>query len=1032
MLPPPPLLLLLLLGVHTAQSSQLDIRAVSVTTGVREVVLDNGAPTPHAGGPPLRPVTKEDERPIVVVPAGRPAIVPAASVTTPLAGGDAQDTDITADEEDEDEEDQPLRLRPLGELPTRVPLGELPIQPAPPPPPVDFPVWVPPQAAAASGPLREFLQPALNVSQDFETAERTGYTIRVSTATDLPAATDAFIADATASGHALFAGARAAILLALQQSAVDVMRSQSQPPLTAAQWVEAVALDPANAPLAAEYAAQARRVAVRIGGWSSQEFDDAARPLYNHARGDEHVATLLGSLARMIRPSVVVERGGGGYVTPFLLQALAENVADFSQEVQQAAGGAPSNYLRPWYFEKHQDEAAESGSTVLVRQERFAPVLHCIHSAGEPSAAATLAQLGLEETLLKVHRVTPGAVASFATELSEMVSPGIDLLWFGSAQPGTEHDTEVLNEFVDAYVPLLNKDQGYFAVQFKNGYFGSEFGEAVPWADGVEELRARVQVAANAHLRGDETDEEEDEESVPFGESPETDQVEVEMINLLEPHKWRAGSLTLFKLSLIAAHPPLGNVLVGQQLRLGYDALAKQEPAQAVAHFDGGVQIAQRYQLRTADAEFGQGLALSLVDKHAPASDDEKKQLNTLAMDAFRRAVESDPLHAAARNNLGMLLAREVPHAAGGDDEGSDGAAAHITEAIEHLQAAVESVPTWPHSYANWGKIYAEQGDRAKELEVYELALENGVAWGSTMQRPERFLRGLPAHEFYEPSAVTLLPSATATVEAEAGSADVDLDLSTDDEHWVAALEREWIPIRDEVLAVLAEHDRHIHDSDQEQQQENTGLFGLSGAALTEVPGALARRVHRGDGVKSTAAQRSEGVQAEEEAGRGLWNELRLLDEGRLANRNAPTNFPHTMRVVTQLLGEDPLVNAAGVVKFSWLAPGARIQAHCGPHNLRLRLHLGLVVPSPPSGAQIRVGNAEPREWEAGKAFVFDESFEHEVYNNGTTPRLVLIVDVWQPALEMEARRELMALRERWKLEDRSFIDGLHQAPPSV
>ena len=239
---PPPLLLLLLLGVHTAQSSQLDISADSVTAGVREVVLDNGAPTPH-GGPPLRPVTEEDERPIVVVPAGRPAIVPAASVTTPLAGGDAQDTDITADEEDEDEEDQPLRLRPLGELPTRVPLGELPIQPAPPPLPVDFPVWVPPQAAAASGPLREFLQPALNVSQDFETAERTGYTIRVSTATDLLAATDAFIADATASGHALFAGARAAILLALQQSAVDVMRSQSQPPLTAAQWVEAVALE---------------------------------------------------------------------------------------------------------------------------------------------------------------------------------------------------------------------------------------------------------------------------------------------------------------------------------------------------------------------------------------------------------------------------------------------------------------------------------------------------------------------------------------------------------------------------------------------------------------------------------------------------------------------------------------------------------------------------------------------------------------------------------------------------------------------
>jgi aspartyl/asparaginyl beta-hydroxylase (cupin superfamily) len=77
---------------------------------------------------------------------------------------------------------------------------------------------------------------------------------------------------------------------------------------------------------------------------------------------------------------------------------------------------------------------------------------------------------------------------------------------------------------------------------------------------------------------------------------------------------------------------------------------------------------------------------------------------------------------------------------------------------------------------------------------------------------------------------------------------------------------------------------------------------------------------------------------------------------------------------------------------------------------------------------QIRVGNSRS-QWVEGKALIFDESFEHEVWNNATTPRLVLIIDVWQPALEMDARRKLLELRERWKRDERSFIDGLFQAP---
>lgn len=47
------------------------------------------------------------------------------------------------------------------------------------------------------------------------------------------------------------------------------------------------------------------------------------------------------------------------------------------------------------------------------------------------------------------------------------------------------------------------------------------------------------------------------------------------------------------------------------------------------------------------------------------------------------------------------------------------------------------------------------------------------------------------------------------------------------------------------------------------------------------------------------------------------------------------------------------------------------------------------------------------RGWEEGKVFIFDDSFEHEVWHNGTEFRLVLIVDVWHPELTMLEKKTL-------------------------
>ena len=91
---------------------------------------------------------------------------------------------------------------------------------------------------------------------------------------------------------------------------------------------------------------------------------------------------------------------------------------------------------------------------------------------------------------------------------------------------------------------------------------------------------------------------------------------------------------------------------------------------------------------------------------------------------------------------------------------------------------------------------------------------------------------------------------------------------------------------------------------------------------------------------------------------------------------------------------------------FSTLQPGASIKPHYSPCNLRIRVHLPLVVPEP-ERCGIRVAG-EARRWEVGKAMIFDDAFEHEVWNEGASARAVLLFDLWHWELSED---ELSAIR---------------------
>jgi aspartyl/asparaginyl beta-hydroxylase (cupin superfamily) len=134
------------------------------------------------------------------------------------------------------------------------------------------------------------------------------------------------------------------------------------------------------------------------------------------------------------------------------------------------------------------------------------------------------------------------------------------------------------------------------------------------------------------------------------------------------------------------------------------------------------------------------------------------------------------------------------------------------------------------------------------------------------------------------------------------------------------------------------------------------------------------------------------------------WSALFLCENGERFD-DAIARCPRTWKVMQRL--PLPVIGGAGpTIMFSLLRPRTRIPAHTGTHNTRLVCHLPLIVPP---GCGFRVGN-ETREWEVGKLIIFDDSIEHEAWNDSAEDRVVLIFDIWRPELSEQERREVTAL----------------------
>ena len=234
-------------------------------------------------------------------------------------------------------------------------------------------------------------------------------------------------------------------------------------------------------------------------------FSKVVEPLYYPGMGTEHVAPLLYSLVRITRPRSVLEVGLG-YTTPFIVQALMDNVREFETDRSRLAN----------------PEAHDERRLVLAEdyfRNDYLPMHHAIddfsdRDSSSREALRVIEALGLK-AMVKVHE---GDFRGLSQQMDQAAFP-LDLVWF---------DCGGLPEYVDfieEYWRLINSDHGMLLLHFT--YSRLSFVR-----DGVQNVALICGPVANEIKR------QQMHAGINAG---------FEVLSLVEPHKRRQGSVTMIR-----------------------------------------------------------------------------------------------------------------------------------------------------------------------------------------------------------------------------------------------------------------------------------------------------------------------------------------------------------------------------------------------------------------------------------------------------------------------------------------------------
>jgi len=138
----------------------------------------------------------------------------------------------------------------------------------------------------------------------------------------------------------------------------------------------------------------------------------------------------------------------------------------------------------------------------------------------------------------------------------------------------------------------------------------------------------------------------------------------------------------------------------------------------------------------------------------------------------------------------------------------------------------------------------------------------------------------------------------------------------------------------------------------------------------------------------------------------GVWSTIYLFNQGHgTSNRNLCPETAYLLDNIDCFMDDSIFGNAF----FSVLAPNSIIEPHCGPTNLRLRLHLTLVL-DPPGSCSLTIKD-DLYQWKKDDILVFDDSFLHSaVSTSDLFSRVVFIVDLWHPEVTKLQRQFISEL----------------------
>ena len=136
------------------------------------------------------------------------------------------------------------------------------------------------------------------------------------------------------------------------------------------------------------------------------------------------------------------------------------------------------------------------------------------------------------------------------------------------------------------------------------------------------------------------------------------------------------------------------------------------------------------------------------------------------------------------------------------------------------------------------------------------------------------------------------------------------------------------------------------------------------------------------------------------------WGAYYFWRDGNLVAENA-ARCPKTVAALES--APIPVIqDRSPMALYSVLEADTHIAPHFGLLNTRLICHIPLVLPG---NCALRVGG-ETREWKAGEALIFDDSFEHEAWNKSNKRRVILLFEIWRPELSSDERSALTTIFE--------------------